>query len=160
MSRGTGHGLQCNVGTLCSRRFSKTNFISTEKTSLDRLAVPGLWSVVWHPCSAPHHEELSLCFPSCEEDHFLIPNTTFLNAHNITIQTTHSNPIRHFLTFRCISRPVITIRNQHLTSTFKVISRCESMAFSNKRAWFGQWQKWLHGKISDDRISKVSHQSR
>jgi hypothetical protein len=76
------------------------------------LAVPGLWTVVWHPYSAPHNEELSMSFSSSQEDlHFLITTTTFLNAHKLTIRTTYSNPTRNLLTFCGIFWPVITSRN-------------------------------------------------
>jgi hypothetical protein len=67
------HARQSSRLDTCSRNFSVTNYISGEKTRLDRLAVPGLCTVVSHPYSAPHHEELSLSFLISEEDlHLLI----------------------------------------------------------------------------------------
>jgi hypothetical protein len=144
---------ETHLGTIYAAGISQTKYISAEKTCLDRLAVPGLCTMVWHSYSVPQHEELSTNFLSSEEDHFLNPTKTLQNAHNLT-WTTYSNPVTHFLTSHCIFWPVITIINQPLfkrnmsslgvkikvvlvvnfaTSTFKVINRYDSNAFSNKR---------------------------
>jgi len=85
----------------------------------------------------------------------------FHNARNLTKPKTYFNPVRHFLTFRYISWQDITSRNQHVFKRRHPLSpwlykwKCFwwrtwkhqpskffpslwSLAFSNKRAWFGQ----------------------
>jgi hypothetical protein len=128
ISRESGHNLQCKVwkknclGTICAACISQRHFILAEKTCLDRLAVPGLSTVVWHPIQLHKMKNAYRVSHPLRRPSFLIPTNILQNANKLTNIKTYSNPVRHFLTFRYISWQVITRKNQRVFRRRHILS--------------------------------------
>jgi hypothetical protein len=72
------HARKLRTQYVCSKHFSETDFKLGDKTRLNNVAVPSLCTVVAHSHSAPHSEEPSSSFSSCEENLTVrIPARTF-----------------------------------------------------------------------------------
>jgi hypothetical protein len=109
------HTRKLRTQYVCNQHFSEIGFTLADKTHLNNVAVPNLYTVRAHPHSAPHSVETSSSSSSEENLQVLIPARTYSRIF-LTLVTEEPVPVQSHTSLPSVISPDLTQPAE--TSTF------------------------------------------